>query len=134
MKKPNGVSCVISAESSIEGSVILAGVVMISGNITGKSLCSITTKDLTKTKRSDAIIVNGGKIVVETMNTNTLYLESGMIQCKEIRAEQNLFIGSNAHVKGGILYYGDTIQIEDGAILDGCQIKHLNYCSEGEIT
>jgi cytoskeletal protein CcmA (bactofilin family) len=46
-------------------------------------------------------------------------------------AENTMRILKTAKISNANIYYR-TLEIEPGAILLNCQMKHLDYCSEGE--
>jgi len=143
----------VMSTSSIEGDLVAAGgTLIIDGAITGDALLAGGDQTITA-EISDDLRAAGGKLVVESKVGDDAILAGG-----EILLSQNSTIGGNAwiaggevtvaarvghelrvaggnviitgHVSGDVFVWADSLQIGDGAVIEG----DLNYHSPREAT
>lgn len=116
----------IALDSKISGNIVFSGTLRIDGDVNGNVTCS---SEDTSTENSVVVgrdgTVSGAKII--TPNA----VLGGLISVAELRVEGTLRIKSTAKIKKALIYYRN-LEIETGAVLDNCQMKHLDHCSEGE--
>jgi hypothetical protein len=75
--------------------------------------------------------VDEGGTVESASMTSADIIIGGMVYSKKIWAESTVRILASATVRDATIYYRN-LEIEPGAKLINCQMKHLDYCSEGE--
>lgn len=117
----------IAQQSEINGTVSFSGIIKIQGVVKGDILSHV------EASLDDAIIVdNMGSVQSDLMKASNVVI-AGAVFSKCIHAENTLRLLATAKMHGATVYYR-TLEIEPGALLDNCQMKHLDYCSEGEQT
>jgi cytoskeletal protein CcmA (bactofilin family) len=79
---------------------------------------------------STLIVRNNSTIISPRIEADTIKIDS-TVSSDIIWCERELVIGPNARIENSVIYYR-SMSIEIGAMLINCQLKHLDYCSEGE--
>lgn len=128
--KTDAFTSLIAHSTLINGTLNFSGIIKIQGVVEGDVIRS-TTSDTEKCE--DCIIVDeSGKITSQEMSAQDIII-AGKVFSKKIQAEGTLRVLKNAEINNATIYYR-TLEIEPGALLNSCQLKHLDYCSEGEVT
>lgn len=121
-------SDLISELTVIRGEIIFSGSMRIKGRVEGS-----VQFDPNKDNNNSLIIVDStGHISGNFIKANKMQL-NGNVSCGQIWCEDSIHIGAEAVLENAVIYYR-TLSVEDGAKLINCQLKHLDHCSEGEIT
>jgi cytoskeletal protein CcmA (bactofilin family) len=120
----------IASGTNISGNVVFSGTIKIQGSVSGDVLSS--SSDETGIME-DGIIVDGegASVTSDDMRAPNITISKAVVKCKKIWCERSLSILSGAIIEGATIYYRN-LNIEDGARLHECVLKHLDYCSEGE--
>lgn len=117
----------IAEGTVIDGNVTFAGVMKIQGVVNGNISSNVVEK-----KSVDCITIDmSGKVTSDAM-TSTNMIIAGTVVSKKIWAEDTLRILKTAKINGAVIYYR-TLEMEPGAVLHECQLKHLDHSSEGEV-
>jgi cytoskeletal protein CcmA (bactofilin family) len=117
----------IAKGTKIAGDVKFDGALKVEGNIDGN--ISHNSADLSVDNALN--VTKDGGIIGNFIHSPNAIL-GGNILVNEIRVEGTLRILSDAHIKGAKILYR-SLEIEHGAILDNCQMQHLDWTSEGEV-
>ena len=117
----------IVAGTEINGNLVFTGVMFIQGTFSGATIAAIKEKS-----PDDALNVGEGGVVNADSVTATNVVVSGTLTAKTIRAEDTVRILGNGTIRDAIIYYR-TLEIQPGTLLHNCILKHLDYCSEGEV-
>lgn len=123
-------SNLIAEGSTIDGKVQFTGIIKIQGTVNGDIICNVPQGD--KAKLDDCIIVDKSGVVTSDSMTSSNMIISGKVTSKKIWAENTLRILKTANIRGALIYYR-TLEMEPGAMLHECQLKHLDHSSEGEV-
>lgn len=120
----------ISFGTHVEGRIDFTGVLLIEGSVHG-NISMICEGNPNKNTENCLVLEPKGVIISDKVETPNATI-SGNITAQMMRVENELKITSSASIKGATIYYR-TLSIEPGAQLIGCELKHLDFCSEGEI-
>lgn len=132
--KSDSFTDLISNGMSVSGDIVFNGVLKIEGSVAGGSvLSSMFTKAPEKNVDVDysCLNVTEGATVTSTLIKSYDVIVGGACCSRIIHAENTMRILKSAHISNSTIYYR-TLEIEPGALLKNCQMKHLDYCSEGE--
>ena len=113
--------------TKVAGNIKFDGALKIEGEIEGN--ISHNSADLSVDNALN--VTKTGGVVGEFIHSPNAIL-GGNILVKEINVEGTLRILSTAHIKNALILYRN-LEIEHGAILDNCQMQHLDWTSKGEI-
>jgi cytoskeletal protein CcmA (bactofilin family) len=128
--KTDAFTNLIAEGTIISGAVRFTGIIKIQGTVKGDVLRSIT--DPNEKKATDCIIVDeSGEVEMEEMMANDIII-GGKVTTKKIWAEGTIRILKNANIRGAVILYR-TLEIEPGAMMHECELKHLDFASEGEV-
>lgn len=116
--------CTVSGKIEFKGCLLIESHGKIEGTIFGQDL--LEEKNMSKIVMRENSTVNGEKISADSM-----YLD-GILNVNTIWCENTLMIGKHARIENSTIYHRN-ISIEIGATLINCNLKHLDYCSDGEI-
>jgi cytoskeletal protein CcmA (bactofilin family) len=123
-------SNLVAEGTEISGTVKFTGVILVRGKVTGDVVAGV--QDADAKKQSDCIsVARTGEVSSSEMTATNIVIE-GRVTAKKIWAEDTIRIASTAVITGGATIYCRNIEVEPGAMLNECQIKHLDHCSEGE--
>jgi cytoskeletal protein CcmA (bactofilin family) len=123
-------SNLVAEGTEISGTVKFIGVILVRGKVTGDIIAGIQDSDAKK--QLDCIsVASTGEVSSSEMFATNIIIE-GRVTAKKIWAEDTIKIASTAIITGGATIYCRTIEVETGAVLDDCQIKHLDNCSNDE--
>jgi cytoskeletal protein CcmA (bactofilin family) len=123
-------SNLIAEGTTVNGIVQFAGALKIQGKVVGESISSISDLELKKPARDCIIVDVIGIVQSEDMRAND-FIIAGTVTSKRIWAEDTVRILKSATITGALIYYR-TLEIEPGATIHNCQLKHLDKSSEGE--
>ena len=121
----------IAEGTSISGEVMFTGTMKIEGNVSGTTLAGITDTGVKGAKLDCVILTKSGIIQSTEIKTGDIII-AGQVTSKTIWAEDTVRILASAKITGSKIYYR-TLEIEPGGIIHECELKHLDYSSEGEI-
>ena len=88
-----------------------------------------------KVARLHQKIANQRDFFLHNVSTNIVksydVIVGGICTSRILQAENTMRILKSANISDATIYYR-TLEIEPGALLKNCQMKHLDFCSEGE--
>ena len=123
-------SNLIAEGTEISGTIMFTGVILVRGKVTGNVIASV--RDADAKKQSDCIsVARTGEVSSSEITATNIVIE-GRVTAKKIWAEDTIRIASTAVITGGTTVYCRNIEIEPGATLNECQVRHLDHLSEGE--
>lgn len=124
--KSDSFSSLIAEGTTIDGIIVFVGVLKVQGSVQGD------VKRQSSTSEKECLIVDkSGVIVADHINSYDAII-SGTIRCKKLWVENTLRVTNEALINADVIYYRN-LEIEPGATIQG-QLKHLDQCSEGELT
>jgi cytoskeletal protein CcmA (bactofilin family) len=121
--KTDSFTDIISENTIVNGPITFSGVLKIQGNVDGPIVSGL---------ESTIIVDDTGKVIGDIRTTNIVI--SGYVKGDIIWAEDTLRIMASATIESGATIYYRRLEVEPGAVLHDCQLKHLDRSSEGETT
>lgn len=121
-------SNLIAAGTTIEGDISFTGTIKIQGKVCGDALSGSAgiLGDF-----EDCIIIDvGGEVTSNKIKVSNAII-AGRATSNVIWAEDTLRIASTAEVIGAELFFRN-LEIEPGALVNGCKLFHLDHCSASE--
>jgi cytoskeletal protein CcmA (bactofilin family) len=131
--KSDSFTDLISSSMSVKGDIIFADTLKIEGLVSGDYILSAAytgTQD-SHTKCNDRLIIAEKSIVDSSTVKASNMIIGGQCTSKILHAEDTMRILSSGVISNATIYYRN-LEIEPGALLRNCQMKHLDHCSEGE--
>lgn len=120
----------IASECTVSGKIEFKGCFLIESH--GRVVGTITGEDLLEEKNMSKIVMRENSMVIgEKISADSMYLD-GILNVDTIWCENILMIAKSARIENATIYHRN-ISIEIGATLINCKLKHLDFCSEGEI-
>jgi cytoskeletal protein CcmA (bactofilin family) len=125
----------ISNGMNLDGNITFRGTLKIEGMVNGDHILSnmFTANPETTDVDYACLYVAAGACLNSREVKSYDVIVGGNCNSKILHAENTMRILKSAHISNAIIYYR-TLEIEPGAMLKNCQMKHLDYCSEGEMT
>lgn len=124
-------SNLVAEGTEVTGTVKFTGTLLIRGTVNGNIVVGLPA-DEKQTPRRDCIsVASTGVVTTEEMTASNIVIE-GKVNTKKIWAEINMRISATAEIENAQIYYR-ILEIEQGAILKNCTLKHLDHAPEGEI-
>ncbi len=120
----------IAKGTHVIGSVEFSGVLAVEGSISGGKV--VSAEAVADTKGNVCLVINSGGVIVADEVASSNVVVSGNLTSKVLKVESSLKITQTASIKDAVIYYRELL-VEPGAQLINCQLKHLDFCSEGEI-
>ena len=127
--KIDSFSNLVSEGTIIDGTIRFTGVILVKGDVKGDVVASILDPD-SKQHVHCIAVAPSGQISSSEITASNIVIE-GKVFTKKIWAEDKIRISRSAVIARATIYYR-YIEIEPGATLIDCQLKHLDHCSEGE--
>lgn len=121
----------IANGTHVDGDVVFSGIIKIEGAVKGSVLTMAPDADV-KVSKDCINVAQGGSVNSEKMKAFDIVI-AGSVSSKIVWAEDIVRILKTGVVKNATIYYR-TLEIEPGATLIDCHMKHLDHSSEGEIT
>ena len=115
----------VAQGTTVSGTVSFTGTIKIQGNVEGDLITMTDANDL---KKQDRIIVDdGGSVTSSEIRAYDIVI-AGNVSSNKIYAEETVAVLSTAIIKNATIYYR-TLEIESGAVLNNCELHHLDFTS-----
>jgi len=122
-------SNLIAHGTQISGAVRFSGILKIQGIVDGDIICQAqednTKQEFTVTVDKDGV-VNSNEVKCQNA------IIGGKVSTQKLWVESTLRVLKTAKIEGALIYYR-TLEIEPGAVLHNCQMRNLDFASEGEV-
>lgn len=131
--KTDSFTDLISSGMVVNGDITFNGVLKIEGLVNGKhilSLMFVGDEASIKADTSCVYVAPGGGLASKEVKSYDIII-GGLCSSDILWAENTMRILKTAQISKATIYYRE-LEIEPGAKLLNCQMKHLDYCSEGE--